>query len=203
MEIAVVEFIKRTWKNLPFNRARKKKNSIRELAAQRRRVMSKEQVEEYSQQIISQLEQQRAFQEAKVILFYYPISNEVNVRPLLEKYKDEKTILLPVAHQKSIEMRPYTGREGLHRGRYGIPEPKHGTYKGKPDLVIVPGVAFDKKCNRLGRGKGYYDRFLNKLKDVKTIGLAYDKQVVEEIPTTYWDVRLDCVITQTEIYTKK
>ena len=202
MEIAIVETLRRLWNNRPSQRLAKQKSDIRELAAQRRRIMTKEEVSEASELIISQLERLPEFEQAQVIMMYYPIHNEVDIRPLLEKLYETKTILLPVVHRASLEMRRYTGKECLHRGKFGIPEPVSGTYRGKPELIIVPGVAFDKKCNRLGRGKGFYDRFLHRLKRVKSIGLAYDKQVVPHIPTNHLDRQLDIVVTQTEVYTR-
>ena len=169
MEIQIIETLRHLWDNRPSRRKAKQKASVREIASQRRRIMSKEDVKEKSLLITQQLEEMPVFQEAQVIMFYYPIHNEVDVRPLLNKYMESKIILLPVVHRASLEMRRYTGKEDLHRGKFGIPEPRSGTFKGRPDLIIVPGVAFDKKCNRLGRGKGFYDRFLRHFPNVPTI----------------------------------
>jgi len=202
MEFQVVEFIRHLWNNRPSRRLAKKKASIREICSQRRRIMSKSDVEAASELIIKQLENMQEFQDADVIMLYYPIHNEVDVRSLLNKYMDTKTILLPVVHRASIEMRPYTGKENLHRGKFGIPEPKDGSFRGKPDLIIVPGVAFDKNCNRLGRGKGFYDRFLKRFNHTTSIGVAYDRQIVDNIPTDSHDHQLDYVVTPSEIYQK-
>ncbi len=200
MEIQIVELIRRLWNNRPSRRLAKKKADIREICSQRRRIMSKNDVQAASELIIEQLENMPEFQDAQVIMLYYPIHNEVDVRPLLNKYMESKTILLPVVHRASIEMRPYTGKDNLHKGKFGIPEPKSGTFKGKPDLIIVPGVAFDKECNRLGRGKGFYDRFLKRFSSTTAIGVAYDRQIVDSIPTDSHDHKLDHVVTPTQIY---
>ena len=85
----------------------------------------------------------------------------------------------------------------LKKGLYGIGEPIERKFVGldKIDLVLVPGLAFDKRGNRLGRGKGYYDRFLKELPENKTyIGLAYDFQILRSLPTTPLDVAVQRTI---------
>jgi len=200
MEIPIIESLRQLWKSRPSHRRAKEKSNIREICSQRRRIMSKDQVTEASAQIVARLEEMPEFQNADVIMMYYPIHNEVDIRPLINKYFETKTILLPVVHRASIEMRPYTGKDCLHRGKFGIPEPKSGSFRGKPDLIIVPGVAFDKNCNRLGRGKGFYDRFLKAYKRVPAFGVAYDRQIVAKIPTTWHDKPMTHIVTQTETY---
>ncbi|MBO7515530.1 MAG: 5-formyltetrahydrofolate cyclo-ligase [Paludibacteraceae bacterium] len=136
-----------------------------------------------------------AFRQAEVVMLYYPIGTEPDLRPLMEEFKDTKTILLPVAHRTKIEMRRYTGRECLHRGRFGIQEPKGEAFTGEPDLIIVPGVAFDENANRLGRGGGYYDRFLKHFRKAKKYAVAFDCQIVKKIPMDGHDVHIDAVLT--------
>jgi len=109
-----------------------------------------------------------------------------------------KLIALPVSRLKRT-IRPcmWDGRQRLEKGRYGILEParKHYCDIKKLDLVIVPGVAFDRRGNRLGRGKGYYDDLLSRLpKDTPSIGLAYDFQILPTLPTTPTDVSVSRVI---------
>ena len=162
--------------------------------------VTEEQVESQSQEIINRIESLRRFQEAEVVLLYYPVDHEVNLKPLIEKYWHTKTILLPVSHRYSMELRPYRGKELMRRGRYSIPEPLPEEYKGKIDLMIIPGVAFDQNGNRLGRGRGYYDTFLRKHPSVYSIGVCYDSQYrhKKEIPHSYRDKPVRCVITPTK-----
>ena len=80
-------------------------------------------------------------------------------------------------------------------GDFNILEPQNEEYTGDYDLIVVPGVAFDRNGNRIGRGKGYYDRFLCKHLDVKRIGICFDFQLVDEVPTEDNDIRMDEVVS--------
>lgn len=185
---------------LPWNRTQKRKADMRELMRQKLRVQSPEDLKAWSEAVIARIEELHCFRHARVVMFYYPVHHEVDLRPLLDKYKDEKTILLPVTHRDRIELRQYIGQDNLKKGHYGIPTPQTGTYRGKPDLVIVPGLAFDKDLVRMGRGKGYYDRFLRKLGKVTKVGVCYDFQMNDEVPWSWRDVRMDKVITPSATY---
>lgn len=185
---------------LPWNRVQKSKSDLRELIRQKLRVQSSEDRHAWSEAVIARIEEQHCFRHAHVVMLYYPIHHEVDLRPLLDKYKDEKVILLPVTHRDSIELRQYVGQDNLKKGHYGIPVPQTATYRGKPDLVIVPGLAFDKDLVRMGRGKGYYDRFLRKLGRVEKVGVCYDFQMSDGLPWSWHDVRMDKVITPSAVY---
>lgn len=180
----------------PWCRARREQIALRAVMEQQRRMMSKEQVQEQSALIIAQLEQMSAFKEAKTVLLYYPIHNEVDLRPLLAKYAGQKTLLLPVTHRRSMEVRPYDGEDMMRKGHFGIPEPQTSTYKGRIDLIVVPGVAFDRHCHRIGRGGGYYDRFLLKHPASVKIGVCYDFQLRKHnLPHTWRDHKMNRVVT--------
>ena len=179
---------------LPSRKLQLAKNKMRELLVQRRRVMSAQDCQMYSQQILDQLEKMTCFCEAKTVLLYYPIQNEVNVLPLVKKYKHEKTLLFPVSHRYGMTVHPYAGNKNMHRGKFGIPEPTTPAYEGEIDLVIVPAVAFDAKGRRLGRGGGYYDRFIKKLTHAVLVGVGYDFQLVDEVPAARHDQRVHRII---------
>jgi 5-formyltetrahydrofolate cyclo-ligase len=167
---------------------------MRELLVQKRRVMSTADRQMYSQQILDQLEQMTCFREAKTILLYYPIQNEVDVLPLVKKYKHEKTLLFPVSHRRAMTVHPYAGNAMMHRGKFGIPEPTTPMYTGEIDLVVVPAVAFDAKGRRLGRGGGFYDRFIKKQTHAVLVGVGYDFQLVENVPAARHDQRVHRII---------
>ena len=181
---------------LPSNRLKQDKKRVRELLAQKRRLYSKEDVAEQSSKVVAAVEQMPSFQSAKTVLIYYPTHNEVDLLSLIKRYKKEKTFLFPVVHRKTMTACPYEGNAKMHRGKFNIPEPTTEPYQGDIDLILVPGVGFDKSGNRLGRGGGYYDKFITRLgRKTLLVGVGYDFQLVEEIPANSWDKRLDYVVT--------
>ena len=143
-----------------------------------------------SQIIFGKLLALPAFQKAKTILFYCSFNGEVDTFPMMEKAIGlKKKVAVPFVKKetKQIIVMLIESIEDLVPGSYGIPEPRYDAAKAlRPadlDLVLVPGVAFDKANNRLGRGAGYYDRFLSELPStVPTVGLAYDFQLVPALP---------------------
>lgn len=181
---------------LPWVRIRKEQKAMRALAEQKRRILTPEEVATESGRIISQIEQMSAFRDAKTVLLYYPIHNEVDLRPLLTKYGDQKTFLFPVTHRHSMEVRPYDGEDMMRKGRYGVPEPQTETYRGSIDVIFVPGVLFDQHCHRIGRGGGYYDKFLAKHPGSKKIGVCYNFQLKKHnLPRFFHDRKVDRVVT--------
>ena len=179
---------------LPQRRLHRAKQRMRELLIQKRRMMSAEERTAQSALILSQLEKMTVFQEAKTVLLYYPKNNEVDVLPLFKRYKRDKVLLLPVTHRRGMTANPYEGNDKMHRGKVGIPEPTTPPYEGEIDLIIVPAVAFDKQGNRLGRGGGYYDRFLKKQSHATFIGVGYDFQLVDEVPVRQHDQKMHRII---------
>jgi 5-formyltetrahydrofolate cyclo-ligase len=181
---------------LPWVRAHKEQAALRSVVEQRRRMLSHEEVASDSALIIEQIEQMSAFRDAKVVMMYYPVHNEVDLRPLLTKYAGQKTFLLPVTHRHSMEVRPYDGEDMMRKGRLGVPEPQTKTYKGSIDLIVVPGVVFDQHRHRIGRGGGYYDKFLRKQLSAKKIGVCYAFQLKKhDIPHLIREPKMDRVIT--------
>ncbi len=145
------------------------------------------------------------FKKAKIILFYVSIKGEVRTDKMISESLDKgKRILVPFADlkKKRLLISEINDLDDLSPGAFGIPEPKSPKEfpLEKIDLVVIPGIAFDSKGNRVGYGMGFYDRFLKKLKShVPLIALAYDLQIVNRIPTDGKDVRLHKIITEKEI----
>ena len=180
----------------PWFRIRREQGALRAVVEQQRRMMTPEEVAEQSAMIITQLEQMSAFREAKTVLLYYPIHNEVDLRPLLTKYAGEKLFLLPVTHRHSMEVRPYDGEDMMRKGHFGVPEPQTATYKGAIDLILVPGVVFDHHRHRIGRRGGYYDKFLSRHMHAKKVGVCYSFQLKKhEIPHMIREPKMDRVVT--------
>ena len=138
--------------------------------------------------------------EAQTIMAYYSLPDEVNTHALIDELVAEgKTVLLPkVMGADTMELRRYTGRADLQEGAYHILEPvgEPFTDLSAIDLILVPGLAFDAAGHRLGRGRGYYDRFLhskNRPYCVK-IGVCFDFQKVDEVPVDAHDIAMDKVV---------
>lgn len=184
---------------LPCCKKQQEKMRLRELLSQKRRMLTPEMVHENSNKLVALIEHLPAFQSAQTVLIYYPIRNEIDVLSLIKKYKQTKTFLFPVVQNKSMIACPYDGNEKMHRGKYNIPEPTTLPYDGKIDLTIVPGVAFDAKGNRLGRGGGYYDRYITTTKSHSLlVGVGYDFQIIDKVPTNILDKHMDYVIAPTK-----
>ena len=184
------------WSILPWVRHRREQAAIRAIVEQKRRILTKEKVAADSALIIEQIEKMSAFRNAKVVMIYYPVHNEVDLRPLLSKYEGQKLFLLPVTHRHSMEVRPYDGEDMMRKGRLGVPEPQTPTYKGRIDLMLIPGVAFDYHCHRIGRGGGYYDKFLRSHPMTKKIGVCYAFQLKRHtIPRLWLDQKVDRIVT--------
>ena len=146
---------------------------------------------EYSSIIKDKLFSSAEFKNARTILFYASFDGEVDTWEMMkEAQKKGKTIVLPVimeSQKKIIPSRVSNLEKELTIGPYGIKQPAESFLRpvelNDLDLVIVPGVAFDKKGNRLGRGQGYYDRLLSQIPSrIPTVGLAFAFQILEELP---------------------
>lgn len=156
-----------------------------------------EQLLSLSRGIVEKLEKLPQFISSRTILLYYALPDEVQTQDFIKKWWNEKLILLPKVEGNILTLHPYKGKDNLCKGAYSIEEPKTPcfTQLNEIELAIIPGIAFDNNGNRLGRGKGFYDRLLEQLpKDIYKIGLAFPFQIVEEIPTTTYDKSVDEVI---------
>lgn len=124
------------------------------------------------------------------------MKDEVCTHAFIDKWSKEKRMLLPVVVGNDLELRIYTNPDELTAGAYGIKEPsgKAFTDYQSIDFIIVPGIAFDERGFRLGRGKGYYDRLLPQLSGYK-MGICFPFQMVEEVPAESFDICMDEVIT--------
>ena len=134
---------------------------------------------------------------APTIMLYHALPDEVSTLSLLDAWQD-KTLLLPrVIDGEQMELRRYTSSDDLQQGAFGIMEPcgELFTDYSAIDVAIVPGMAFDAAGHRLGRGKGYYDRFLSLAPSIYKIGICFPFQLVDNVPVTENDVWMDEVIT--------
>ena len=172
-----------------------------------RRAHSFPQIEKKSREIEKNLSSFCVFNNAKVIVFYLALKDEVQTEYMIKKdLKEGKTILVPFINFRERKIFPSKLKDydkELIQGRWGILGPARDFYRPFPlnliDVIIVPGVAFDKKGNRLGFGKGFYDKFLKKVSSQVTISLAFELQLVEAVPVQSHDIPVDYIITERRI----
>jgi 5-formyltetrahydrofolate cyclo-ligase len=136
------------------------------------------------------------FQPVKVVGAYFAFGSEVKTDLIIERARLlGKKIALPRVKEDKITFYELSSSKYLIRGRFGIMEPVPYKRVSKIDLLVVPGIAFDKKGYRLGYGKGYYDRLLSG-KRTFSIGLAYSFQLLENLPHDRYDKRLDAIASE-------
>ena len=133
---------------------------------------------------------------------YYPSNYEVNILKFLEEASKKKfKITLPVINSLTkMTFQSWVFKEPLYVNQFGMLEPKNSKRKIIPDLIMVPLVAFDSHLNRIGYGKGYYDRSLRKISKIKKnaifLGIAYSFQRCKKIPVNKYDFKLDYIFTE-------
>lgn len=151
---------------------------------------------ELSKPIFEKLEKEDYFINSKIVLAYWSMGDEVATREFVLKWYKEKTILLPCVEGDILKIRVFEGMKSMRKGEaYSILEPigEEFTDIDKIDVVIVPGIAFDKENNRLGRGRGYYDKLLTTANAIK-VGVCFEFQFFDRIPTEEFDVKMNYVI---------
>lgn len=149
-----------------------------------------------SNKIFADIESLPEFKPAKSILVYWSLPDEVQTHSFIGKWYTSKNILLPLVVENDLELRVFSGMDCLEaRPPFGILEPVNGALASisEVEMVIVPGVAFDLNGNRMGRGKGYYDRLL-KQKNIYKVGVCFSFQLVNEVPTNNDDVKMNKII---------
>ncbi|MFA5412365.1 MAG: 5-formyltetrahydrofolate cyclo-ligase [Candidatus Micrarchaeia archaeon] len=167
-----------------------------------RKGMPDEEKHEMSKRIMERLFDLEEFHNAKNVAFYLSKKDEVDTWAMVEEAAHAKEVLLPVVKEKNLRFVYYEKNGKMVRGPYGIMEPVGSEFAGSGiDLMIMPLAAADRKGNRLGMGKGYYDRYLNGAgpKPKTLVGLCFDFQVVDHVPVEAHDVPLNIIITNKEI----
>ncbi len=172
------------------------KNELRRLIRLQKRQLLPETRDILSINALSTLENLPAFREATIVVLYHSLDDEVDTHEFIRKWSPSKHILLPVIRGENLELCLYKDIHHLQTGSFGVQEPIGEVFTDYSaiDCAVIPGMAFDKRGNRLGRGKGYYDRLLSHLPAFK-IGICFPFQLIEEVPTNEWDIRMDLVIT--------
>jgi len=154
-----------------------------------------------SGEVFSVLEITGAFQEAKKIFIYNSLKDEVFTLSFIKRWQNEKEFYLPVVAGNDLVFRKYVDNQQYNVTDLGVHEPVGDDFSDydKVDLIIVPGVAFDRKMNRLGRGKGFYDKFLPNLKRAKRVGVCFDFQLLNDVPADKNDIKMDMIVSENEL----
>lgn len=171
------------------------KEIIRYQIKARKCLLSGEEKARAAADVFLQLERTAAFLLAENILIYHSLPDELSTIDFIDKWHTRKHFFLPRVNGVNLDILPYD-KSRLHLGSFHIEEPEGDDVVDirAIDLIIVPGIAFDRRGNRVGRGKGYYDRLLALSRATK-IGVGYDFQLVDDIDTDDHDIALDIVIT--------
>ncbi|MDP2922388.1 MAG: 5-formyltetrahydrofolate cyclo-ligase [Candidatus Omnitrophota bacterium] len=167
--------------------------------------LTKEELKRRSQDVEKRLSSLPIYNKAKVIMAYYPLKGEVDILGMIRKDLGLKRFCFPVTDLEKKELFAYEVKnleEDFVRGPFGVMQPDIKRTKrvdiGEIDMVIIPGIAFDRSGNRLGRGAGFYDRFLRKLNPpVKKVGIAFIFQILQDLPIhPPVDEKVDIVVSE-------
>lgn len=171
------------------------KDTIRMRIKARKSLLNEMERIQAAQRVFDLVEKTAAFLLADNILMYHSLPDELSTRDFIEKWSARKHFYLPRVNGVNLDILPYD-RSRLHLGAFNIEEPQGNDTASINDieLIIVPGVAYDRRGNRIGRGKGYYDRLLQSSDAVK-MGVAYACQLCDDIEPDDFDVRMHYVIT--------
>ncbi|MBI2659134.1 5-formyltetrahydrofolate cyclo-ligase [Candidatus Woesearchaeota archaeon] len=177
------------------------KNQLKESILEKRNSLSREEILEKSNQIKINLFSLGHYKKSKTVMFFASFSSEVHTHDMVKESLKNKTVVLPKVAQHEIEPSVVIDFDNLIPGKFGIPEPIEAMKIAHKniDLVLVPGIAFDKEGHRIGYGYGYYDKFLRKAPKAVKIGLAFDFQLVDKIPKETHDVPVDMIVTEKRV----
>ena len=187
------------------------KDLLRKRLVEKRMALSSTEVQRASLSVAERIRTLSEWKNAWAVLLYWPIKNEIDTRPLLiELWERGAVALLPRCRPDQpgfMDLCACTCEDDLVEGSFNIMEPaaccptsEESGESFIPDLALVPAVAFDAHGYRLGFGGGYYDRLLARpeMDDTLTIGLCYDFQRLDSLPTNAWDEPVQAVCTESE-----
>lgn len=181
------------------------KQELRKLIRERKALCTMEERTKLSEEICRKVMATPAWQDARTVLLYHALPDEVNTLSILrargkslaqdKAITQGKTLLLPVVVGDDLELHIFDGSTA--EGAFHIQEPTGQLFTDYPsiDLAIIPGMAFDREGHRLGRGKGYYDRLLPRLTHAYRLGICFPFQLLDSVPTEEHDIKMDAVIS--------
>ena len=175
------------------------KKEMRRMVRELKRAVTLDEKRRRSAPIMEQVEQLEAFVKARTVLLYWSMDDEVYTHAFADRWHERKRLLLPCVEGEDLLLRQYRGRQSLRPGpEFGIPEPVGPIFDrlDEVEMIVVPGVAFDRQGNRMGRGRGFYDRLLKSTPAALKVGVAFDFQMFDSIPVEPFDVAMDVVVTE-------
>ena len=184
------------------------RKKIRQEILKQRRTIPDEDAYKAGLNIVKVLKEHPFFTSKKIVASYVSTGGEISTSPLNDYLLDAHDLILPFINinvKGSMDFYSFKKGDSLIENRFHILEPENKKENLiRPDLIdaiVVPLVAFDNRGNRMGMGGGYYDRMLKKISaECLLIGIAYDFQLIDNVPTESWDMPLDEVITPTAHY---
>ena len=183
---------------------RKSKNKLRTLYKRKRKQMSEDEVKFKSQMAQTNFLSTDIYKNACVVMIYLPLGNETDTRDIIKKaFSDGKKVVLPVTDKQTGVITPVyiTDKTDYKKGAFSVIEPQNCDAANSDviDVILVPGIVFDKKGGRIGFGKGCYDMLLKNTKAVR-IGYCYDFQLKKSVPKQKHDCLMDYIITEKNIH---
>ena len=173
------------------------KQELRNRIRAQKRAMTPEQIEEKSASLARQLYATELYQQAQTVYGYLPYNQEVRTVPILQQaLRDGKRVAVPKVYGEEMHFLYIEDLSQVEKGSFGIPEPiADGPVATQEDaLILMPGLAFDPKGNRMGYGGGFYDKYLQAQPNHPTVALCYDFQMLPRLDTEEHDVPVDLVL---------
>lgn len=179
----------------------KSKSELRKYIRQLKTLLTPAEIQRQANSVFHDIECLKQFKDAKVVLLYHSLPDELPTHSIIDQWSNTKTILLPRVDGEYLRLYRYSPTLMVH-GSYNISEPSMSCQEysiGDVDLAIIPAMAFDRKGHRLGRGKGFYDRLLA-TSSVMKIGVAFNSQIVRNVPADAFDISMNMVITDKSLF---
>jgi len=182
------------------------KNTLRKKIDRKLASLSEKEKTKFSEQVTTNITESNLWLNSKEIFIFISFKDEVETDNIIKRaISENKKVYTPLISKDGmkffrIDNIPW---DNLVKSRYGILEPPKGLPEGLPtinSIMLTPGVAFTPKGERLGRGRGYYDKYLSLYPQLKKIALTFSIQMCDEIPTESWDIKMDYIVTEEKIY---
>lgn len=172
------------------------KKLVRQKIRQLKKLVTPQQREQEAAEVFARIEQLEPFAKANVVMAYWAMDDELPTRQFIEKWSRLKTIILPSVDGEKLNLKVYENTGSLIPGDlFAIPEPDGPCFTAAEQIefIVVPGVAFDSRNNRIGRGKAYYDHLLSTLRCFKA-GVGFSFQLIDQVPVDPHDITMNIVV---------